>query len=131
MTSHLQASSPCIDAGDPSGVSDPDGSVADLGAFPSLHDFLRGDADADGDVDAIADALFLLRWGFTGRPSPSCLDAADVDDNGKPSPLLDAFALLRWSFADDPPPSDPGPIECGPDPTQEDSLSCGGPSPGC
>jgi hypothetical protein len=31
---HLAADSPCIDAGDPAGPRDPDGTVADLGAFP-------------------------------------------------------------------------------------------------
>jgi len=31
---HLLANSPCIDAGDPSLPHDPDGSVADMGAFP-------------------------------------------------------------------------------------------------
>jgi hypothetical protein len=31
---HLQAASPCIDAGDPSSPTDPDGSPADMGAFP-------------------------------------------------------------------------------------------------
>ncbi|MBC8204681.1 MAG: T9SS type A sorting domain-containing protein, partial [FCB group bacterium] len=31
---HLQAGSPCIDAGDPESPPDPDGSIADIGAFP-------------------------------------------------------------------------------------------------
>jgi len=31
---HLQAGSPCIDAGDPSSPLDPDGSIADIGVFP-------------------------------------------------------------------------------------------------
>ena len=31
---HLQASSPCIDAGNPASTPDPDGSVADMGAHP-------------------------------------------------------------------------------------------------
>jgi len=31
---HLRAGSPCVDAGDPLGPLDPDGSLADLGAFP-------------------------------------------------------------------------------------------------
>ncbi|MBC7188012.1 MAG: right-handed parallel beta-helix repeat-containing protein, partial [Calditrichaeota bacterium] len=31
---HLAPGSPCIDAGDPAGPRDPDGTVADLGAFP-------------------------------------------------------------------------------------------------
>ncbi|MFN0006408.1 MAG: hypothetical protein ACKVXR_00760 [Planctomycetota bacterium] len=31
---HLRPGSPCINAGDPAGPNDPDGSVADVGAFP-------------------------------------------------------------------------------------------------
>ncbi len=31
---HLKPTSPCIDAGDPEGSRDPDGTIADLGAFP-------------------------------------------------------------------------------------------------
>lgn len=31
---HLRPGSPCIDAGDPAGPRDPDGTIADLGAFP-------------------------------------------------------------------------------------------------
>jgi hypothetical protein len=36
---HLQAGSPCIDAGDPSLTNDPDGTVSDIGAFyyPQTH----------------------------------------------------------------------------------------------
>jgi len=33
----LQASSPCIDAGNPNSPNDPDGTIADIGAFPFLH----------------------------------------------------------------------------------------------
>ncbi len=33
----LQAGSPCIDAGDPDSPLDPDGSIADMGAFPSPY----------------------------------------------------------------------------------------------
>ena len=32
---NLQETSPCIDAGDPSSDYDPDGSIADMGAYPS------------------------------------------------------------------------------------------------
>ena len=34
---HLTASSPCIDAGDPTSVLDPDGTGNDMGAFPFYH----------------------------------------------------------------------------------------------
>ena len=34
---NLQQSSPCIDAGDPTSLLDPDGSIADMGAYPSPY----------------------------------------------------------------------------------------------
>jgi len=37
---HLTSNSPCIDAGDPSSPFDPDGTVADMGAFPYYHDLI-------------------------------------------------------------------------------------------
>ena len=36
---HLTADSPCIDAGDPAYLPDPDGTIADLGAYPFYQDF--------------------------------------------------------------------------------------------
>ena len=36
---HLTANSPCIDAGDPSFPLDPDGTIADMGAYPFYQDF--------------------------------------------------------------------------------------------
>jgi hypothetical protein len=47
---HLQAGSPCIDAGDPSSPIDPDWSRADMGALPFSHSFtiyLPGDISGD------------------------------------------------------------------------------------
>jgi hypothetical protein len=35
---HLRSNSPCIDAGDPSTEHDPDGTIADMGAFSSTQD---------------------------------------------------------------------------------------------
>lgn len=34
---HIDSSSPCVDAGDPDSGEDPDGSVADMGAFPATE----------------------------------------------------------------------------------------------
>ncbi|MCD4795972.1 MAG: T9SS type A sorting domain-containing protein [Candidatus Cloacimonetes bacterium] len=36
---HLTADSPCIDAGDPAFPLDPDGTIADMGAYPFYQDF--------------------------------------------------------------------------------------------
>lgn len=78
--------------------------------------FLRGDANGDGVVEPLGDALFLLQWAFGDLTAPPCLAAADANDNGGVSGLLDALYLLGWGFFDDDPPPDPGPERCGPDP---------------
>ncbi len=84
--------------------------------------FRRGDADADGVVNVIADTIYLLAFGFQGGPAPPCLDSVDVDDNGSLNSLVDGFALLTYGFLGGPPPPPPGVI-CGVDPTP-DGLSC-------
>ncbi len=121
----LAADSPCIDAGDPASPPDPDGTVADMGCFPTeqLPRFRRGDSSGNGTTFALGDALYLLEWQFSGGPAPPCFDAADADDGGVISALLDALYLLEWSFDDGPDPPEPGPIRCGSDPTA-DALGC-------
>ena len=76
--------------------------------------FERGDADGNGSVFGLLDALYLLEWVFTSGPAPPCLAAADVDANGSVFALLDALYLLDWSFNGGPAPSAPSPGECGP-----------------
>ncbi len=49
---HLLAGSPCIDAGNPASPQDPDGSPADMGAFPLPYAYGDDDADDDGLLDA-------------------------------------------------------------------------------
>ena len=49
---HLLAGSPCIDAGNPASAQDPDGSPADMGAFPLPTPYGDVDADDDGLLDA-------------------------------------------------------------------------------
>ena len=84
-------------------------------------EFTRGDANNSGDVSAIPDALYLLKWGFTAGPAPECDAAADVDGNGILNALTDPLYLLRWNFQGGDEPPDPGPDECGPDP---DDAEC-------
>ena len=81
----LSENSPCIDAGDPDSEPDEDGSVADMGVFPFDAVFQRGDANGNGDVSALTDALFLLDYGFLQGDAPPCADAADVDDDSSPT----------------------------------------------
>ena len=92
--------------------------------------FRRGDADGNGLVFAILDALFLLEFGFTGGPAPVCDDAADADDNGQVFAILDALFLLEFGFTGGAFPPDPGTDICGPDPT-DDAIDCAEPTGGC
>lgn len=82
--------------------------------------FLRGDSNADGDVD-IADAVKTLMYLFKGEEIP-CLDAADVDVNGSIE-LTDPIALLGYIFLGSMPPDSPFPV-CGPAPEGKPSLGC-------
>ncbi len=88
--------------------------------------------DGNGDVFPIADALYLLEHGFIlGSPEPPCMDAADVDDSGYYFPIVDALYLLEHAFVpDSPAPPDPGPEQCGDDPTM-DELGCETLEDGC
>lgn len=82
-------------------------------------EFIRGDSNADGEVD-VSDVIASLQHKFGGRPSP-CPDAADADDDGALT-LGDDLGLLRYLFLQGPNPSAPYPYP-GPDPTS-DALGC-------
>ncbi|MBN1421344.1 MAG: right-handed parallel beta-helix repeat-containing protein [Planctomycetes bacterium] len=97
--------------------------------------FVRGDVDADGQIDQ-ADAVLLIhylhkriftffwkhwRCGRNRRPDLPCLDAADVDDNGRIT-MSDAIYLIHVIHCHRRTPPAPWPM-CGPDPT-EDRLDC-------
>ena len=94
-----------------------------LALLPPPPPFLRGDADGDGSVDAIPDAVFLLSWQFLLEAPPPCFDAADIDDDGTLYPLVDALFLLRWQFLGAAEPPVPGPRNCGDD-ASNDLLRC-------
>jgi hypothetical protein len=83
--------------------------------------FLRGDANLDGRVD-IGDGIRLLDYLFRGGVILTCRDAADYNDSGSVD-LGDPVFILNWLFRAGPTPPDPGPRDCGPDPT-DDSLDC-------
>ncbi|MCI0651560.1 MAG: hypothetical protein L0Z55_06740 [Planctomycetes bacterium] len=89
---------------------------------------IRGDANGDGFVNALIDALYLLHWGFKSGAPPPCVDAGDVDDNGELHAILDSLYLLNWQFNAGPAPPSPGPLTCGPDEVG-DSLECLTPPP--
>ena len=85
-------------------------------------DFVRGDADGNGVVNGLVDALFVLAFQFQMGPTPPCLEAADVDGNGNFNGLTDALYLLGSLFGCCQPPP-PYPF-CGPDPDPGSSLGC-------
>ena len=90
--------------------------------------FKRGDADGNGAVFGLLDALFILQFAFSGGATPTCMDAADADGNGAVFGLLDALYLLQFSFSNGPAPPTPGPDECGVDPG---GIGCETASAGC
>ncbi len=85
--------------------------------------FLRADANADTDVE-MEDAIYTLKYLYVpGSPQPPCMDAADSDDGGSIR-LSDAIYTLKYLYVPgSPAPPDPGPLNCGLDPTQDD-LNC-------
>ncbi len=86
-----------------------------------LHDFVRGDANHDDQVD-LSDAMATLAYLFLGGSQPDCLDAADGDDSGTLD-LSDAVSTLAFLFLGGSPL--PPPQQCGAiDPTPNDRLTC-------
>ncbi len=83
--------------------------------------FRRGDSNQDSNVD-LSDGIQTLSWLFLGSPTPGCLDAADSNDDGQ-ADIADAIFSFTFLFLGGPPPADPGPLDCGTDPTL-DRLSC-------
>lgn len=82
--------------------------------------FVRGDSNADGEVD-ISDAVFTLVYLFKAGASPVCEDAADANDDSVidvADPLACLFGLFEPAF------TIPAPYpECGEDSTT-DQLDC-------
>src|SRR5690606_18314109 len=82
--------------------------------------FVRGDADAGGDLN-ISDPVLVLNYLFRGGVVLACLDAADTTDDGSLN-LTDPIASLQYLFVGGMPPASPYP-DCGADPTA-DELGC-------
>ena len=91
-------------------------SASDADTLP----FVRGDANADGNVD-IADPILGLNYSFLGGPAPTCLRAADSNGDGDAAGISDAVFTLTFSFLGGPPPPAPFP-ECGT--AADDGPSC-------
>ncbi|MGQ9590554.1 MAG: IPT/TIG domain-containing protein [Planctomycetota bacterium] len=78
---------------------------------PPERRFIRGDADADREVN-ITDPIFTLGYLFTGGKAPPCPDSADSDDNGQLE-ITDPILTLGFLFLGSRPPAPPGPTTCG------------------
>ncbi len=115
---HLVPDSPARGAG-----HDSTDAGAYTGEAPPPGTFIRSDANRDGSVD-LSDPVAILLYLFGGNIAPNCPDALDADDRGQID-LGDAIYVLQYAFAGGPPPPPPFP-EVGPDPTEEDGLSCDG-----
>lgn len=83
--------------------------------------FRRGDPNDDGSVD-ISDPIVILNYLFGVGGSISCFDSADINDDGSLD-VADPINLLTYIFGGGTLPPDPGPFDCGLDPTP-DGLGC-------
>ncbi len=96
-------------------------------------DFIRGDANGDGDLN-LGDPIFTLNYYFNNGPN-LCSDAQDSNDDGDLD-VADPIYSINYLFAMGPPPLPPfgSPLEgCGFDPTPDGELEldCATPPAGC
>ncbi|MFQ5655002.1 MAG: hypothetical protein ACE5GW_09760 [Planctomycetota bacterium] len=96
--------------------------IADREIGPPALQFVRGDCNADGDVQ-IADAVFILTALFGVGATVPCADACDGNDDGHLD-ISDAIRVLVHLFLPGSPPPPPPFPGCGEDPTL-DPLDCG------
>jgi hypothetical protein len=87
---------------------------------PGLQ-LVRGDANGNGSIQPLADAIATLTYLFVSGTSVTCLDALDCNDDASVN-LADPILLLSWGFAMGSQLPAPFP-DCGVDPT-DDLLSC-------
>jgi len=80
-------------------------------------DFIRGDANSDGNV-TISDVTRTLAWLFLGGGEPECVNSADSDDNGYFPNITDGVTTLNTLFLGNLPHLSPFPAP-GPDPTKK------------
>ena len=79
----------------------------------------------------MSDAVDILIYLYKFGEPPACMDAADADDSGTVQ-VDDALDILIYLFNLGQPPLDPGPTNCGPDPTTSDTLDpCAYPQTKC
>ena len=81
--------------------------------------FIRGDADANGEVNMTDGTLILS---VSQEDPPSCMDRYDANDDGEVNFINDGIYLMNFLNSGGPPPPPPYPEE-GEDPTADD-LPC-------
>jgi hypothetical protein len=67
-----------------------------------VNGYICGDANTDGDVN-IGDAVFIIRWVFSGGPWPYPYQAGDVNADGHPD-VGDAVYIIAYVFKGGPDP---------------------------
>jgi hypothetical protein len=81
----------------------------------SAVDFLRGDANSDGNV-SVSDAHFISRFLFEGGARADCMKAMDVNGDGTIN-VTDSVFIENYEWLGGPPPAlpfpEPGPGEAG------------------
>lgn len=105
-------------------ITSPCGTIISEPADVTCSEFIRGDANGDGMVDAIGDGIRTLQglFGGFGVPFP-CRAAADTDANSQIN-IADAVFLLTYGFMNGPMPPAPFP-DCDRDPAAGSSfLTC-------
>jgi len=106
--------------------------VGDGGAYqvilsgrPGVGPFVRGDFDANGDLQ-LTDAIGIFNFLFLGGAAPSCAAAADASAQGEVN-LTSGVYILNFLFTGGSAPTAPYP-ECGTSETETDeSLGCESP----
>ena len=78
------------------------GQSVELSARPDIFYYLCGDADGTGDI-SISDAVFVVRYIFTGGDEPKPILAAESNGSGDVE-IGDATYIVRFIFTDGDPP---------------------------
>ncbi len=103
-------------------------SIANLSFGSDTPRFLRGDCNADGQVN-VADAACALNWMFGGAVDPGCLASLNTNGDGDTN-IADPVSLLNFLFGGGEAPVAPFP-DCGPGTLPADEkLGCANP-PDC
>jgi hypothetical protein len=86
------------------------------------YGFIRGEVNADGQID-LSDGVVILSYLFLpGSDIPICLDAADATDDAQID-VSDGIRIFGFLFIGTEPPSDPFDTP-GYDPTDDDDFGC-------